>query len=302
MGAVVRPRRVALNALRGSTSGDGRDVGVVIVDEGFSRQHLIDAGWATAANFGGGFQLANAGSQNSTARAGRWHDPYRRQVDGHGNMVARNVLDLAPRATLWDAPVLPPRVTDLDSFAAGAAAVLHAIATVIAFQRVFPIEPKRHWIVVNAWGVATRTADILWRTGDPGAYLASRRHALNSAAIHLSRRAEVLFAAGNSGEHDPAPFAGAYDRGPYRSIWGANGLPEVTTVGATTLQHHIVAASSPGPTQAGLSNGAANPKPDVHRPSWFTENHDTSVLNSGTSAAVAVHAGLRAAALSAPTA
>ena len=301
--AVGRARRAALATWRAASglTGSGEGVGVVVVDEGYNEKHLIATAGATSATFGGGFQFFAGSSQTPVSPVGAWSDPYRRQAEGHGNMVARNILDLAPQATLFDAPVLPPRIVDLPTYTSLAAAVLHAVRTVIEDPAGHGVEPHDRWIVVNAWGVPNRFTDPEWASGQHPSYLANREHALNEAVIELSEVADVVFAAGNSGEHDPAPFSGPYDRGPGRSVWGANGLGEVTTVGATTLGTQIVAASSQGPSRPELMANhdpaapGVNEKPDTYAPSWFHEDDDASVWNTGTSAAAALHAGRLAA-------
>lgn len=298
--AVVTDRQHALAHYRSGLGEDaGADVGVVVVDEGVSRAYLRDL--TGREPFGGGWQLLDTDGQNATAQVGRFADPYRRPCDGHGNMVARNVLALAPAATIYDAPILPPRVTEMESFASGATAVLLAILATILDPEKYGFPKHRHWVVLNAWGVSNSFADQYNWSTDPRGYLRNRDHMLCGAVRALASLPEVdvVFAAGNSGEHAPDPMSGAYDRGPHRSITGANALSEVDTVGAITgttpATGHPIASSSQVPSAPEMLADPSKPKRLEWMPSWFTEDHDASVLNTGTSAAAALHAGRLAA-------
>ena len=301
--AMVARRALALREARAGLGGggDGRDVGVVVVDEGVSADYVRKLAGREA--FGGGWQLLGADGQNATARVGRFADPYRRACDGHGNMVARNVLSLAPRATIYDAPVLPPRVTDIERFSSGATAVLLAVLVTLLDPARYGLPRHERWIVVNAWGVANSFADPFARAGGPHGYVRNRDHMLNGTVRALASlsHVDVVFAAGNNGEHAPALHSGAYDRGPHRSIWGANGLSEVDTVGARAVATgHAVAASSQEPCMPEMQADPAEPKRLHWMPSWFAEDDDASILNTGTSAAAALHAGVLACRHSAP--
>jgi len=227
--------------------------------------------------------------------------------------IARDVLSLAPKATLYDAPILPERVLDFPAFSSHARGILSGVMGVITKQldnqssstdgEFVPTEgqsPRQHdrWIIVNAWAVATSFTDV---EGIP-AYADNRLHRMNKTITNLAKleNVEVVFAAGNSGAFQPARFAGPYDRGHARSIWGANGLEEVHTIGAVRTDGLSIGASSQGPSRSGLlvapaANGDVNQKPNFCAPSWFSEDDDRSVINTGTSAACAMYAGYLAA-------
>jgi serine protease AprX len=99
----------------------------------------------------------------------------------------------------------------------------------------------------------------------------------------------VLFAAGNCGKACPDGRCGA-DKGPGKSIWGANGHAAVITVGAVNLDEEFVGYSSQGP--AALSPN----KPDfcsiTHFEGYFPHMDQDSQSDTGTSAATPVAAGV----------
>jgi len=101
----------------------------------------------------------------------------------------------------------------------------------------------------------------------------------------------VILAAGNCGEFCPGERCGGLDRGPGHSIWGANAHPLVITAGAVRTDETWLGYSSQGPGPVLL----ATQKPDFCAPSQFCETYDAAVLNSGSSAACAMTAGVVAA-------
>ena len=288
-------RRHATRHMRSLLPGvpdDCGDVGVFVVDSGISAAHLArpSAAVPNGSRLRGGIRLlGGAADALNTQPVGRFSDPYARQADGHGNMVARNVLSLAPSAAIYDVPLLPDRVLGVPLFSSVAALLMWVMRFVIAADGACNLPQHDRWIVVNAWAVAERLADV----PGPFAYADRPQHPLNAqvAALATMPNVDVVFAAGNSGELAPDPFSGLYDRGPHRSIWGANGLPGVHTVGAATPVGRTIAASSQGPSLPALAGGAVNRKPDLAVPSWFHEDDDGSTWNTGTSAAAALYAG-----------
>jgi serine protease AprX len=90
----------------------------------------------------------------------------------------------------------------------------------------------------------------------------------------------VLFAAGNCGPICPSMRCGG-DIGTQRSIWGANGLAEVLTVGAANIREEWICYSSVGP--AALDEK----KPDFCSISQFKGFHE---VDTGTSTATPVAA------------
>ncbi len=284
----TRAGALAMMDAAGVDSTAGEDIGVVILDAGFNRDYIETI--AGPGRYGGGW----ANRHVSPDKVGRLVDPHERASDLHGNIVARNVLSLAPKVTLYDAPILPPRVYNMHGFSSDVVGALRAIRWVIRNPLNNPHYPShRHWILVNAWAVATSFAD----TSSTFPYASSRRHRLNRQVIRLADmdNVDVVFAAGNSGAYSPAQFSGPYDRGYAQSIWGANGLEEVFTIGAVRRDGQGVGMSSQGPSLQSLRKSAGeNYKPEMCAPSWFSENNDPSVLNTGTSTSCALFSGLLA--------
>jgi subtilase family protein len=229
-------------------------------------------------------------------------------------MIARNVLAIAPRARIWDAPLLPleneqdapPRLSDLGH-------LFHWIGDTVKNGRAQawdqeskkPIEAKVSgpWIMVNAWAVMDPESDAeLHRyADDPDHMFINDVARLNEIGI------DIVFAAGNCGEPCPDRRCGDDDTGPGRSISGLNGHPDVLTVGAVRGDGMPIAISAQGPGR--LANWGsrkchdyrksvtlrAYEKPDLCAPSHFRESDDASETNTGTSAACGYAAGVLAA-------
>jgi hypothetical protein len=124
-------------------------------------------------------------------------------------------------------------------------------------------------------------------------YAHNINHGLNQHVATLdSKGVDQIFAAGNCGQFCPSTRCGPLDRGPGRSIHGANSHPQVLTVGAVRSDGLWVGYSAEGP------GTLAECKPDLCAPSLFRE----ALLpfdgedNSGTSAACGLAAGVVAAA------
>lgn len=277
-------RTVAANALPASLRG--QRVNVVIIDEGLDKTSIPTKNW------GGGLNWlppppappVNAGAAERTS---------------HGMMIARTILDLAPDAVLFDVPLIPPRITaDFFSGLSSADAVYRRLLLEILIRRPFP-RWAGPWIFVNAWAIFDRSVEPA-----PGDYT-ENKSPLGHPLINVVKRAiglfdfDVIFAAGNCGEFCASSRCGGVDRGPGRSIWGANALPEVITTGAILTNDMWAGYSSQGPGPN--INGLAHDKPDLCAPSNFREANDAAVHNSGTSTACAMTAGIVAALRSKPT-
>jgi subtilisin family serine protease len=220
-------------------------------------------------------------------------------------MIARSILDLAPDARLYDVPLLPRRIAHVPVFLSSAHAAYEAILSYIDYLRAaYPADPqyKGPWILVNAWAIFDRATET------PLGDYTQNAHAPSSASLDghpfitdvrsgaiLQRNFDVIFAAGNCGEFCFSIRCGKLDRGPGHSIWGANALPEVITVGAVRTDEMWTGYSSQGPGPGTTSNKLAHDKPDLCAPSNFCETLDAHVWNSGTSAACALTAGVVAA-------
>ena len=211
-------------------------------------------------------------------------------------MIARTVLDLAPDAVLYDVPLIPERINT--SFLSTAHGAYIELLVNIWLMRSNP-RWAGPWILVNAWAIFDRSVEP-----SLGNYTENNNaggHPLINV-VKLAIRAfifDVIFAAGNCGEFCGSRRCGGLDRGPGRSIWGANALPEVITAGAVLTNEMWAGYSSQGPGPN--INGLAHEKPDLCAPSNFRETNDAAVHNTGTSTACAMTAGIVAALRSKPS-
>ena len=243
-------------------------VNVVIIDQGLDIKSIPTANW------GGGLG-PNIGTAERTS---------------HGMMVARNILDLAPHAVLYDVPLIPPRITNIPAFVSTAQVVYQIITLLITLLRLQP-RWSGPWILVNAWSIFDRSTD----TPPFGSYTENLQFGghpmINAVTQAVQSHLDVVFAAGNCGEFCPSERCGGLDRGPGHSVWGANAHPLVITAGAVRTDETWIGYSSQGPGPTAL----AIQKPDLCAPSQFCETNDAAVLNSGSSAACAMTAGVLAA-------
>lgn len=262
----------------------GAGVNVVIIDVGCTLSYLREL--HPGLNWGGGFVTRDP----SVADPGEYFEVEGKPGDWHGNMIARNVLRLAPEARIWDAPLLPRRVAEVGAFTEDAELLYLAIEEHVAASA-YADEP---WILVNAWAVADTIQE--WDAGVPAdaRYSDGPNHPFNALVSRMTGRFDIIFAAGNFGAFAPDISAGLYDRGNGRSIKGANALPGLCTVGAVTTNGEWIGSASHGYGPAALAGGQPNEKPDLAAPSWFDEAFDPGLLNTGTSAASAVVAGVLA--------
>ena len=180
----------------------------------------------------------------------------------HGNMAATDALGMAPEAHIYDI-----RISDGPSISNALAGFQWAINQ-------HRTDGTPH-ILSNSWGLYQE----MW---DP-VYARDATHPFTRKVVEaLDEGMLVLFAAGNCGGTCPSSRCGS-DAGPGRSIWGANGHPQVITVGAANTEEQYVGYSSQGP--AGL---------DEHKPDFCSITHFQGYFGSdtGTSAATPVAAGV----------
>ncbi len=249
------------------------DVNVVIIDQGVS-QSLIGHFRGV---FGGGWEV-------SGRKPGRTEG-------GHGSMLAKNILLVAPGATIFDLPLIPADITNVGAFLSDAHSAFSEMLASIDGLRLNG-DPRWHrpWVLVNAWAVFNLGNEH--RRGEPDGpthplnYSANWAHPLNIMVGQVAREHDVVFAAGNCGQFCPMARCGVHDVGPGHSILGANSHPDVLTVGAVRTDGLWLGYSSQGP-------GALYPrKPDLCAPSQFSDNEDAYAGNTGTSAACALVAGV----------
>jgi hypothetical protein len=260
--------RKAANELMAITAEErkpGTGANVVIVDQGLNQKYVAHLG----GDFGGGWHFKN------TPRPGGYGL-------GHGSMLARNVLRAAPDAAIYDLPVIPHEINDRDRFLSTVHVALNQVLESIRHLRATGEEQwLRPWVFVNAW--ATFNAGHEQPEGD---YTKRLDHKFNLLIAEIARDHDVVFAAGNCGQFCPDRRCGTNDVGPGHSIIGANSHPDVLTVGAVRTDGMWLGYSSQGP--GALSDG----KPDLCAVSQFREDDDAGSLNTGTSAACAVAAGV----------
>ncbi len=270
-GAVFGDRDAALALLRtaalASRGLNGKGVNVVVVDQG------LDGSRIPAKNYGGIIWR-----QHPYVATPRSSD--------HGMMVVRNILSVAPEATIFDCHLVPPTISNPRQFASTAADAYRDMTDDIAnAAKGLPPGP---WIFVNAWAVYSRALESAADN-----YTNNPDHAFNriiGETVQTHGR-DVIFAAGNCGEFYPNPRCGSDDCGPGRSIHGANAHPRVITAGAVRTDGVWIGSSSQGPGPANM----AREKPDLCAPSQFRETGDAFAINTGTSTACGLVAGVVAA-------
>jgi subtilisin family serine protease len=180
----------------------------------------------------------------------------------HGNMCATDVLGMAPNAKIYDI-----RLADGNALSNALAGFQWAID-----QHKANGTPH---VMTNSWGYFQEA----W---DPD-YTKNPNHPFTRKVVEaIQEGILVLFAAGNCGATCSDGRCGS-DRGPGRSIWGANGHPLVMTVGAVNINEQLAGYSSQGPA-------ALDPrKPDFCGITHFKGYFDS---DSGTSAATPITAGV----------
>jgi Subtilase family len=259
---------------------DGRGVNVVIIDRGLNKEAIVAH---DPDCWGGGLASTTLDPEPGSAPA-----------SSHGMAIARSILDIAPKATLYEVPMIPSEIARVGVFASEANNKLRAVVSKIRQLRT--ANPQRKaWILVNAWAIFDRSTE-----GLPGNYTqnlglpdGSVGHPLNLLMEEaVNDGIDVVFAAGNCGMFSGDRRCGKNDRGEKHSIWGANAHPMVVTVGAVSCEGGWMGYSSQGPQ---LWRTASVKKPDICAPSQFSEDNDAAVVNSGTSTATALTAGVMAA-------
>jgi hypothetical protein len=275
-------RLTGIPYLREEKKLTGEGVNVVIVDHGLDKDALGDSyaeGWPVGKKAPGSTKPEPGSAQRT-----------------HGMMIANNVLQVAPDAKLFDLPLIPPRITHIsDFFDVACPAYDRMLKDIAAYQR----SDTQHvpWVVVNAWAVFDRKFETPLQGVTVGSsinkYTGNPDHPFNRLIVKAVEEQEidVVFCAGNGGQFCPDNRCGALDQGPGRSIFGANSLSQVLTVGAVRNDTLWLGSSSQGPGQASLGQR----KPDLCTPSQFCEAGDAFATNGGTSAACALAAGVVAA-------
>jgi serine protease AprX len=202
----------------------------------------------------------------------------------HGNMVAFNVLAMAPQAQLWDIRIWEDAGgTPAERFAVYVSNALAGYQAAITGFQTNGV-PQ---ILTNSWGLYDRNNGIEYATDDDSDFALIVEEALDAGML-------LLFAAGNCGTgclHPSTTPCGAADKGPDNSILGPNGHPDVMTVGAATVHADWYGYTSQG--RAVLPPHAA--KPDfcsMTKFDGFFPTYGPKPYDGGTSAACATAAGV----------
>jgi subtilisin family serine protease len=184
---------------------------------------------------------------------------------GHGNMTSTDALGMAPDAELHDI-----RIAESDVDATISAALEGYQWAIEHHER----DGTPH-ILSNSWGIYQQSWASDYATNPNHPFTRKVVEAIDAGII-------VLFSAGNCGDACPSGSCGS-DRGPGRSIWGANGHPRVMTVGAATTYGDFVGYSSTGPASL-----------DDRKPDFCGISHFRGYFSSdnGTSAACPIAAGV----------
>jgi subtilisin family serine protease len=269
-------RLLGVGDLRKHPGTTGKGVNVVVVDQGVDKVLITRLG----GTFGGGWEYLHDAESGATITPGQ-------TKGGHGAMMVRNILDVAPEVTIFDCPMLPPRITSIRHFLSHADAAYARMLGDIRYLRDRDARWRGPWVFVNAWAIYDRQSER-----PMGDYTDNPHHRFNRLiAQAVDERHDVVFCAGNCGQFCPVMRCGTNDRGPGHSIYGANSHPSVLTVGAVRVDGLWLGYSSQGPGQSKL----AGEKPDLCAPSQFAEMNDAWTDNTGSSAASALVAGVVAA-------
>jgi len=277
-GGIEEARRlIRAEALR-RAGLDGEGAKVVIVDQG------VDATRLPPGSFLGGWWKPGAPGAAPAGRAAK--------DNRHGTMIAETVLAIAPRARILDCVLIPPRIRgNLPRFLSDAFGAIRRMSLDITLlAQIDPARWKGRWVFVNAWSVYDSRGEAT-----SGEYTRNPEHWLARAIDAAAPLVDIVFAAGNCGQHCPDGRCAEEVIGPGRSILGANSLASVLTVAGVRTDGIRVGYSSEGPGQFPGPDGLPQRKPDIAAPTHFRLPGTAHRLAGGSSAACAVAAGAVAA-------
>ncbi len=253
---LMRSDHLGQNGLR------GQGVNIIVVDQGFDE--------SLVGKYGGRW----------------WNQPSPPPAGGsaHGNRTVRNLMSLAPEATYYDLPLVPSMITSIPQYVSDAQAAYETVRQDIDRLRTLR-GVTGPWVMVNAWAIFNRGSELNNHdyTENPG-------HPFNLEVANMDAAGvDMVFAAGNCGNFCSNPRC--KEKGPGKSIFGANAHANVLTVGAVRADRLWLGYSSQGPGAGQM----ARSKPDLCAPSQFREDDDANSGNTGTSTSCALAAGAVAA-------
>jgi hypothetical protein len=267
-------RLIRADAISGAEY-DGSGVKVVIIDQGVSASRLppgttFMGGWWTP-----GLPLPGQAAPDNT----------------HGTMIARRVLALAPRAMIFDCPIIPPRIgSNLPTFLSDMFGLILRMRIEIGIlAAINPARWRGRWVLVNAWSIYDPRGEAV-----EGEYSHNRYHWLALALDTMTPFADIVFAAGNCGAFCPDRRCAESVIGPGRGIRGVHLLEDVLTVGGVRADGIWVGYSSQGPGRFG-HDPRPRLKPDVAAPAQFRVLDSPGLIAGGSSSACGVAAGVVAA-------
>ncbi|MCA1960306.1 MAG: S8 family serine peptidase [Desulfomonile sp.] len=201
-----------------------------------------------------------------------WPSDWGTKGGGHGNMCATDVLGMAPEAEVYDMRYSGRNIKEVIS---------NAIEAYDWALKQFKATGKPQ-ILSNSWGIFEESWDPDYAKNPKHPFIAKMLELMDAGIL-------IVFSAGNCGETCPDTRC-KKDRGPGRSIWGANGHPRVISVGAVNLRNEWIGYSSQGP--ASLDSR----KPDIcavsHFKGYYPLSRGGSACDGGTSAACPIVAGV----------
>jgi subtilisin family serine protease len=222
----------------------GNNIIIAICDTGVNRTSVpkFSDGWSPNASFPPGTDSAS-----------------------HGTMCAHDASFVCPDAEIYDIGVLK----GTQGVAATLSDALMGYDWLISRSK----STNKFFIASNSWGIYQESWAPDYARDSNHPFTRKVKEAIKNGIL-------VCFAAGNCGPICPSRRCES-DIGSGRSIWGANGLAEVFTIGGANLREEWIGYSSIGP--ASLSDK----KPDFCSLSHFKGFYE---VDTGTSAATPIAA------------
>ncbi len=138
-------RLLGVDFLRTQSRTTGKGVNVVVVDQGLDK-HILGA------SYGGGWSVGSSQPGSPPPHPGS-------VGRSHGMMIANNILKVAPEALLFDLPLAPPRISNIQHFLCLALAAYEIVLADIAKWKKTGKFPGP-WILVNPWGIFDRKSEF----------------------------------------------------------------------------------------------------------------------------------------------